>query len=627
MSLLFREMSSVMNWKLSSLIVLFSCLTTAAPVRSQAAHRGLSLILVPTESEAVQLRSQIQSGASFEVIAVTRSSDPTAARSGYLGLVNESTLSREFQAALKGLQPGSVSPVTQIAGGFALLKVTTAEEDRWRTQHDDAVMALQQGRYSEATSLFLIAVQQAERFGTQDIRLAESLNGLSQVYRYQQNHAEAEPRARQSLAILEHALGPLHPGVIPSLVNLAGITGATGRYAEAERVYRRILFVRWGLPGAAVGADQVLENFAEVLSLDLTRDPGFKNAVEEYSRSLSNSRLKRDLYLKMRDGFIAAQLMVEAESLMQRAVNVYSDSRELQFQLGELYAIWGKYQKAIDAFESAARRGASVDAERERQQRSVIYERIGEMNFNLIRFDEVVAALAKALEINPASWSAHLMLGSVYLRRSRFDDATAEYSRVMSANLRNAAAHEGLARVALELERYTEAATDAGRALAIDPGLQNARYIKAMALIRGGDEVEGRAVLQDYQQRESNLQAEASQLAAIAELDKTSLTMLFEGRPQEAMALLRDGILTYPHNARLHMKLGLIQSRQRLHGEAAETFETMIRLQMDDFLVHRQLAREYEQLGKREAGQQQRVLYLQRYDAALQTKGRGGTGQ
>jgi hypothetical protein len=58
----------------------------------------------------------------------------------------------------------------------------------------------------------------------------------------------------------------------------------------------------------------------------------------------------------------------------------------------------------------------------------------------------------------------------------------------------------------------------------------------------------------------------------------------------------------------------------RLHRQAAETFETMIRLQMDDFLVHRQLAREYEQLGNREAGQKHRVLYLQRYDAALQTK-------
>jgi hypothetical protein len=43
-------------------------------------------------------------------------------------------------------------------------------------------------------------------------------------------------------------------------------------------------------------------------------------------------------------------------------------------------------------------------------------------------------------------------------------------------------------------------------------------------------------------------------------------------------------------------------------------------MQSADFLVHRQLAREYEQLGNTEGGRQQRVLYLQRYDAALQTK-------
>ena len=615
MSLLVREKSFVMNWKLSSLIILSSCLATAAPARSQAARRGLSLILVRTEGEAVELRSKIQAGASFEAIAVTHSTDPTAAKSGYMGMVSESSLSRELQVALKGLKPGSLSTVTRVAGGFALLKETTAEEDRWRAQHEVAVMALQQGRYPEAASLFLVAVQQAEKFGTQDIRLAESLNGLAQVYRYQQNHVEAEPRARQSLKILEDELGALHAGLIPSLVNLGGITRATGKYAEAEQVYRRILSIRWG-----VGSDQVLENFAEVLSLDLTRDPGLKSAVDEFFRSISNSRLKQELYLKMRDGFIAAQLMVEAESLMQHAVNTSPDSRQLQFQLGELYAIWGKYQKGIDAFEIAARRGATADAEIDRQQRSVIYERIGEMNFNLIRFDEAVAALAKALELNPASSSAHLMLGSVYLRRSRFDNATAEYSRVISANPRSAAAHEGLARVALELERYAESATEAGRALAIDPGLQNARYIKAMALIRGGDEVEGRAVLEDYQRRERDLQTAAARLAAIAELDKASLTMLSDGRAQEAITLLGEGIATYPGNARLQMKLGLIQSRLGRHREAAETFETMIRLQMDDFLVHRQLAREYEQLGNREGGQQQRVLYLQRYDAALQAR-------
>jgi tetratricopeptide (TPR) repeat protein len=463
-------------------------------------------------------------------------------------------------------------------------------------------------------------VQQAERFGAQDVRLAESLNGLAQVYRYQQNHAAAEPRARQSLAILERALGLSHTGVIPSLVNLAGITTATGRYTEAEQFYRRILSLRWGAPGDGIGADQVLENFAEVLSLDLTRDPGLKSALDEYWRSISGSRLSEDLYVAMRDGFVAAKLMVEAESLMQRAVNMYPDSRQLQFQLGYLYVIWGKYQNAIEAFESAARRGASANPDVERQQRGMIYERIGEMNFHLVRFDEAIDALTKALELNRGSLSPRLLLGMVYLRRNKLEEAAAEYSRVTSTNSRIAAAHEGLAQVNLELGRYTESVTEADRALAIDPRLQSSRYIKAMALIRGGKEQEGRNALQDYQQRESEQRIAASRLNAIAELEKECSVMLSEARVREAMALLREGIREYPLNARLYLKLGLIQSRLRLHREAAETFETMIRMQLDDFLVHRQLAREYEQLGNKEGGRQQRVLYLQRYDAALQTK-------
>jgi tetratricopeptide (TPR) repeat protein len=606
---------SLMRWKLSPLIILVCCLATAGAVRSQPAQRGLSLIAVPNEAEAVALRSRIQSGASFEAIAVTYSTDATAARSGYMGLVDESSLTPEFQAALKGLKPGAVSGVMRLSGRFILLKRTTVEEDRWRIQHDNAAAALQQGRYPEAASLFLAAVQQAEKFGSEDVRLAESLNGLAQVYRYQQNHAAAEPRARQSIAIVERALGASHRAVIPGLVHLAAITAATERYAEAERVYRRILSLRWG----AI-ADQVLENFAEVLSLDLTGHPGLQRALNDYWRSLSDSRLDKDLYLMMRDGFVAAKLMEEAESLMRHAVKAYPDSRQIQLQLAELYVIWGKYPNALEAFEVAARRGASTDTTVERQQRGLIYARIGEMNFYLVRFDDAIAALTKSLEINPANWPARLLLAAVYLRRNRFEEAAGEFSRVISANSQTAAAHEGLAQVSLELGRYAESVTQAQRALDIDPALQTARYIKAMALIRGGKEQEGKVALQDYQQRESEQRVAASQLVALAELEKHCSALLSEARVQEAMAILGEGIRQYPLNARLHLKLGLIQSRLRLHREAAETFETMIRMQLDDFLVHRQLAREYEQLGNTEGGRQQRVLYLQRYDAALQTK-------
>ena len=498
---------------------------------------------------------------------------------------------------------------------------TTPDEDRWRSQHDNALDVLQQGRYPEAASLFLEAIRLAQKLGTDDVRLAESLNGLAQVYRYQQNYAEAEPRARQSLAILERALGPSHDGVLPSLVNLADIARATGRYAAAEQVYGRILSIRWGTPdAAAVGADQVLEKFAQVLSLACTRDPGLERALGQYWQSISESRLDKELYVRMRDKLLDASLLAEAESLMQRAIRLHPGSRQLHYQLGEVYVTWGKYQKAIEAFETAARLSDHSDPAVERRQRGLIYATIAQMNFFLVRFDEAFAALTTALEVSPDSVSSRLLLGALYHRRNRFDEAAAEYMRVVSADPGIAAAHEGLAQVDLARGRYPESVRGADNALDIDPGLQSSRYIKAMALIRAGRDREGRTVLQEYQQREAEQQITEARSANIREFDLTSSAMLSEERLQEAMELLRKGIRSHPGTAALHQKLGLIQSRLRLHREAAESLETMARLKPDDFLVHWQLSHEYEALGDPGRRLQQRVIYLQKYDADLQAK-------
>ena len=119
-----------MKRKLSPLIILATYIASAAPVHSQQAGNGFSLIAVSTESEAAALRSRIQSGASFEAMALAYSTDPTGARSGYMGIVDESRLSRELQSALKGLKPAAVSAVTRAGGRFVLLKRTTADEDR-----------------------------------------------------------------------------------------------------------------------------------------------------------------------------------------------------------------------------------------------------------------------------------------------------------------------------------------------------------------------------------------------------------------------------------------------------------------------------------------------------------------
>jgi tetratricopeptide (TPR) repeat protein len=203
------------------------------------------------------------------------------------------------------------------------------------------------------------------------------------------------------------------------------------------------------------------------------------------------------------------------------------------------------------------------------------------------------------------------------MRRNRFDEAAAEYSRVLSGNPGDADAYDGLAQVHLALGRYAETVLHADKALAADPGLQTSRYAKAMALIRSGRNEEGRTVLEEYQQREAQQQAASLRRNELAELDRATSGMLAEGRLQEALELLLKGVRSHPIAAVLYLKLGLTQSRLQLHREAAGTFETMVRLNLDDFLVHWQLAREYEALGDREGAQRQRVIYLQRYDGAM----------
>src|SRR5262249_19204275 len=146
----------------------------------------------------------------------------------------------------------------------------------------------------------------------------------------------------------------------------------------------------------------------------------------------------------------------------------------------------------------------------------------------------------------------------------------------------------------------------------------SARYTKGTALIRAGDDREGRMVLDEFDRREADRRVAESPLAEIQEIDLRSYALLAEGRPDDAIESLHKGIRLHPFSVVLHRKLGLIQSRLGRHGEAVETFEALVLLKPEDFLVHRQLALEYAALGKPDAAQQQRVIYLQKYDAALQ---------
>jgi tetratricopeptide (TPR) repeat protein len=74
--------------------------------------------------------------------------------------------------------------------------------------------------------------------------LATSLNNLASLYDSSGRYAEAEPLYVRLLAISEKELGANHPSTATNLNNLANLYRSMGRYAEAEPLYERSLAVR-----------------------------------------------------------------------------------------------------------------------------------------------------------------------------------------------------------------------------------------------------------------------------------------------------------------------------------------------------------------------------------------------
>jgi tetratricopeptide (TPR) repeat protein len=115
------------------------------------------------------------------------------------------------------------------------------QETLWQTYKAAANAAAEQGRYEEAENLLGAAIEQAERLGSLDPRVADSLNQLAILYASQHKFTQAEPLFQRSLGISVAALGPDHPDVAIILRNMGILKASLGDYAEADVLLSRSL--------------------------------------------------------------------------------------------------------------------------------------------------------------------------------------------------------------------------------------------------------------------------------------------------------------------------------------------------------------------------------------------------
>ena len=96
---------------------------------------------------------------------------------------------------------------------YVVVQLLTGEGTCWLGQTTAGMQAYREGRYIEAAQSLEAALQEAQRFGPQDSRLATSLNNLTRLYDTQGKYGQAEPLRRRALAIAERTLGPEHPAL------------------------------------------------------------------------------------------------------------------------------------------------------------------------------------------------------------------------------------------------------------------------------------------------------------------------------------------------------------------------------------------------------------------------------
>ena len=537
-------------------------------------------------------------------------------------------------------------------------------EARWRVQHEAGLGAFEQRRYEEAARSFRAAIREAEDLGPENYRLAESLGALAETSRllgegeesvtlslrtlgilqrilhpqdpiiaiHRNNLAEtyfqlgrpedAERHYRQSLPILESALGPGHPDVLRSTSRLGAIAEARNDYEEAAELYERRLSGRWG-GRAESPALAVLDSLAALLVIAHFPDGDRDEAIRKFLETLTQVRPAPALYIASSRMLLRQQLVDAAQEVMLQAVLEFPDSRRVRTELAELYAENKRLLSALEAFEQAIRLegGSSAVPDVDDRERLLLHVRIGHMHIELGQFDEAAAAFQRALEITPDAMEARLELAGQYLIRDMVDEAQAEYRLVVAASPGTADAHYGLSELYLRLDRFGDAAEAAAKALEVDPEHQRARYTRVRALARAGRDEEGRRELAEYQRREAIAQAAADKEVRESAINRSGAAALVEGRPEEAIELFRGGIEAQPDAAMIYLNLGVALAKLDRHEAAIETFQTMLDLGCcpsgDSYLVHRSLSTEYEALGDTRSSFRHRAPYLREYDRAL----------
>jgi len=106
----------------------------------------------------------------------------------------------------------------------------------WERYNLSGQQAMSSGKSADAEAAFRLALQEAEKIGPHDPKVAMSATNLANCLRQQGKFPEAETFYKKAIEVKEKHFGPLHHELIGVLENYAKMLRGAGREKEAEKL-------------------------------------------------------------------------------------------------------------------------------------------------------------------------------------------------------------------------------------------------------------------------------------------------------------------------------------------------------------------------------------------------------
>ena len=467
----------------------------------------------------------------------------------------------------------------------------------------------------------------------------ESLTELEEAVRRDPNNAESRRRFGAALhrgGQLQRAIEEyrdairLSPGDVRLYLGLAGVFEAANLTREAE-AYLRLEQFEKSIAAAetAIGIDpeHLGSHYLRATALIRSgRAEAARLALDVYRNLETESRIREQREREIGCIYKAALAEAldgngaEAVRLLRIGIEKFPDSRILRIYLADLMAGTGRTRDALVRLAEAIAlpRPEGLDEPTDRRQQGIIHQRIGDIQSALNNFDEAVAAYLRSLEIDRGLPEGRAKQGKAYFSIDRIEEALEEYERAAAKNPDDPETHLNLAESHLAGGDWPSAVDAATRAIELGTTDSQALYLLGTALVRQARRDEDMEHLREFQSVEAEFLELEHRNREIDAIGLDAIEAFREGNPEAAVESLREGIGLYPEADRLYMNLAMVQNRMGEHRAAVDTYERMLEVGIGrTFLVHRNLAGEYDAPGNIEASQRHRQIYLETRDAEL----------